>query len=205
VRAQSASPDLGAAAREAVVAFLRDASAAAEAGQPAQAAEAPPAGSPAEAPPVGPPSGVAGQADQGGTGVTTLAAAVPEPATPVESAEGGLGPPPSAGRLSAEDIAVRAAATSIATLDRIEAAAAKLEADIAAALAEQTRLQAGAGEAAEKAVRAAQEAWTSAGTAEEASKEAAASAAVVGKWVAVGAALLVVQLLILLLFAASSH
>jgi len=204
VRAQSASPDLGAAAREAVVAFLRDASAAAEAGQPAQAAEAPPAGSPAEAPPVGPPSGVAGQADQGGTGVTTLAAAVPEPATPVESAEGGLGPP-SAGRLSAEDIAVRAAATSIATLDRIEAAAAKLEADIAAALAEQTRLQAGAGEAAEKAVRAAQEAWTSAGTAEEASKEAAASAAVVGKWVAVGAALLVVQLLILLLFAASSH
>ena len=204
MRAQSASPDLGAAAREAVVAFLRDASAAAEAGQPAQAAEAPPAGSPAEAPPVGPPSGVAGQADQGGTGVTTLAAAVPEPATPVESAEGGLGPP-SAGRLSAEDIAVRAATTSIATLDRIEAAAAKLEADIAAALAEQTRLQAGAGEAAEKAVRAAQEAWTSAGTAEEASKEAAASAAVVGKWVAVGAALLVVQLLILLLFAASSH
>lgn len=178
-------------ATEAVVAFLRNASAGAEPGQPARRAEAPPVAAPAE---------TSGQADQGGTGITTLAEAVPEPARPVESAEGGLGPPP-AGRLGPEDIAVRAAATSIATLDRIEAAAAKLEADIAAALAEQARFQAGAGEAAEKAVRAAQEAWTSAGT----SEQAAASAAVVGKWVAVGAALLVVQLLILLLFAASSH
>jgi hypothetical protein len=55
----------------------------------------------------------------------------------------------------ADSVAWRAAALSVATLDRIEAAAAKVEEDIAAALRAQAELQAGAGVAAERAVRAA--------------------------------------------------
>lgn len=62
----------------------------------------------------------------------------------------------------AESTAWRAAAISVAALDRIEAAAAKVEADIRAALAAQADLRAAAGDAAEAAVRAAQESWEAA-------------------------------------------
>ena len=64
---------------------------------------------------------------------------------------------PGATGAAAESVAVRAAAAGVATLDRIEAAAAKVEADIRAALRAQAELRAGAGVAAEAAVRAAQE------------------------------------------------
>jgi hypothetical protein len=74
----------------------------------------------------------------------------------------------------ADSVALRAAAASIATLDRIEAAAAKVEADIRAALRTQAQLQAGAAAAAETAVHAAQAAWEAADAALEAEARAKA-------------------------------
>jgi hypothetical protein len=74
---------------------------------------------------------------------------------------------PTAGNM-ADSVALQAAAASIATLDRIEKAAAKVEADILTALRIQARLQAGAAVAAETAVRAAQGAWEAADAAVEA-------------------------------------
>jgi hypothetical protein len=59
---------------------------------------------------------------------------------------------------SVGSVAWRAAAISVAALDRMEAAAAKVEADIAVALRAYAELQAGAGAAAEAAVHAAQSA-----------------------------------------------
>ncbi len=69
---------------------------------------------------------------------------------------------------AAESVAVRAALAGVATLDRIEAAAAKVEADIRSALLAQAELQAGAGVAAEAAVRAAQASWIAARASEAA-------------------------------------
>ena len=63
---------------------------------------------------------------------------------------------------------IRAAASGVATLERIEAAAAKVEADIRTALLAQAELQAGAGAAAEAAVRAAEKSWIAARNAEAA-------------------------------------
>ena len=100
---------------------------------------------------------------------------------------------------------MRAAEVSLATLDRIEAAAAKLEADIAAARSEQLRLQAGAGRAAADAIKAAQAAWTSAGSAEQSSQRARVSARVVFGYLIITAILVVIQLLIVLIFATSAH
>ena len=99
---------------------------------------------------------------------------------------------------AAQDMALRAAAVSVATLDRIEAAAAKLEADIATARREQASLQARAGAAAAAAVRAAQEAT-------EASSQAKRTLRLIGRYVLITVALVLIQLVILLLFAGSGH
>jgi t-SNARE complex subunit (syntaxin) len=109
------------------------------------------------------------------------------------------------GEETAQDVAVRAAEVSLMTLDRIEAAAAKLEADIAAARSEQARLQAGAAKAAADAIKAAQAAWTSAGSAEESSQRARVSARVVFGYLIIAAILVVIQLFIVLIFATSAH
>jgi len=99
---------------------------------------------------------------------------------------------------TAQDVAVRAAAISLATLDRIESAAAKLEADIAAARKEQAELQAGAGKAAAEAIRAAQEATA-------ASFQAKRALRLIGRYLAITLVLVIVQLVILVLFAGAGH
>ena len=90
-----------------------------------------------------------------------------------------------------------AAAISVATLDRIEAAAAKVEADIAVALRAYADLQAGAGAAAEAAVHAAQSAMASAGVATEAERQVRISLRQVRQYVVVTVVLLVVVIIIL--------
>ena len=102
------------------------------------------------------------------------------------------------GPSAAQDVAVRAAAISVATLDRIEAAAAKLETDIAAARQEQAKLQAGAGRAAAEAIRSAQEATA-------ASFQAKRALRLIGRYLAITLVLVIVQLVILVLFAGAGH
>jgi len=146
------APDLAALAKAAVIGFLQDASIA-TAEREAVRAETAVAGT--------------GTAAMAGTGVTNdpgeadgIRAAADEP-LPGTAAAG-------ARRVDAESEAWRAASVSLATLGRIEAAAASIEADIRAALRAQAELQAGAGAAAEAAVSAAASAWQAAGTAVEA-------------------------------------
>ena len=146
------APDLGALAREAVISFLHDASIATAEREAVRAETAVPG---------------SGTAATVGTGVTNdpgeadgISAAADEP-LPRTAAAG-------ASRLDAESVAWHAASVSLATLSRIEAAAASIEADIRAALQAQAELQAGAGAAAEAAVSAAASAWQAAGTAVEA-------------------------------------
>ncbi len=105
----------------------------------------------------------------------------------------------------AQDVAVRAAAVSVVTLDRVESAAAKLEADIAAARREQAELQAGAGRAAAEAIRAAEQASGAADTAQEAGRSAKRSMRVIGTYLIITGILAIIQLLILVAFAASAH
>ena len=182
-RAPARPPDLAAVAREAVANFLRDESAATD---ERDANVAPETGSAAKAGGAAA-AGIASR-EEARESDGTLAAALPP-----------------GDQLAAQDVALRAAAISVATLDRIESAAAKLETDIAAALLEQAELHAGAGSAAEKAVRAAEAAWKSAGTAEEASGRAKALVRRAGRYVSIAAVLVVIQLLIAVLFASSAH
>lgn len=183
-------PDLAAVAREAVANFLRDESADADEREANLAPETAP-----DVTAGGAAAGAARRAGALGSDGTWAAAgeAIPGAA------------PPAGGQLAAQDVVLRAAAISVATLDRIESAAAKLETDIAAALTEQAELHAGAGSAAEKAVRAAEAAWKSAGTAEEASGRAKALVRRAGRYVSIAAVLVVIQLLIAVLFASSAH
>jgi hypothetical protein len=181
--AAPAPPDLATAAGEAVVNFLRDSSVA-QAPQEAESA----AGvvSPAVARASTPADGAAGQdARESDAILGVLLAdppsmgdeedAIPAPGTAVSTTSASLArqlamPPsafPTTGNM-ADSVALQAAAASIATLDRIEKAAAKVEADILTALRTQARLQAGAAVAAETAVRAAQQAWEAADAAVEA-------------------------------------
>lgn len=102
-------------------------------------------------------------------------------------------------------VALRAAAVSVATLERIELAAAELENDIAAARTEQAELQAGAGVAAESAVRAAQDAWLAAAEAAESSGQARNSLRRIGHYMAITVMLVVLELLIAVGFAVSAH
>jgi hypothetical protein len=145
-------PDLGALAKEAVISFLHDASIA-TAEREAVRAETAGAGTSA-ATTAG--TGVANGPDEA-DGISATAGE-PRPETAAAGAR----------RLGAESVAWQAASVSLATLGRIEATAASIEADIRAALQAQAELQAGAGAAAEAAVSAAASAWQAAATAVEA-------------------------------------
>jgi hypothetical protein len=135
------APDVGALARQAVITFLRDAS---KATAEREAVRTGAAGTDADA--------------TAAAGSTQIRVAAPEPVTIPRDAI-------SAASDAAESVSWRAA------LERIEAAAAKVEADIAVAHRAYTELQAGAGAAAEAAVRAAESAMESAGTAVEAERQ----------------------------------
>ena len=110
-----------------------------------------------------------------------------------------------ANNLSADSMALKAAAVSVATLDRIEVMAAKLELDIASAVRVQAELQAGAGAAAEAAVRAAQDAWEAAGTAVQADARAKISLLKVARYVEVTVVLLVIAMVVLVVTATTVH
>jgi hypothetical protein len=168
-------PDLAAAAAGAVVRFLRDSSVA--------VAERDESAAEAEA------GGRAGEAD--------VILAAPDDVMPWSTAD--------VGRLDAESVALRAAAVSVATLDRIEMMAAKLEADISSAQRAQAELQAGAGAAAEAAVRAAQAAWVAARRAEEADKQAKISLIRIARYVEITVVLLVISMIIFIVAATSAH
>ena len=99
--------------------------------------------------------------------------------------------------VAAQSEAWRLAAVSAAALDRIEAAAAKVEADIAVAHRTYEELQAGAGAAAEAAVHAAQSAMASASTAVEAERQVKISLRQVRQNVLITAALVAVVIIIL--------
>jgi hypothetical protein len=102
-----------------------------------------------------------------------------------------------------ESEAVRAA--GVATLERIEAAAAKVEADIAAAIQRHAEIEAGAGQAAEAAVRAAQEAWRAARSSAESDKRARISLRLIARYVTITMALLFVAIVILIVTATAVH
>jgi hypothetical protein len=100
-------------------------------------------------------------------------------------------------RLAAESAAWRAADASVAALDRIELAAAKIEADIAAAYRAQADLQAKAGTAAEAAVNAAQSAWESAVSSMEAEGRSKIILRRVGQYMAITIVLVVITIIML--------
>ena len=190
-RRRARSPDMGAVARRAVVTYLRDASMGTmdEGGAPVDRAG--PSPEPAANTPPGP--AVAGGARNGAGSPAAAQNAGPEAASPAASRE------------TAESVAWRAAAAGVATLDRIEAAAAKVEADIAAALRAQEILRDGAGEAAEAAVRSAQSSWVAAGSAVAAETRAKVWLRRVERLVTLTVVLLVIAIVILVLTAGPLH
>jgi len=99
----------------------------------------------------------------------------------------------------------RLAAISAAALDRIEAAAAKVEADIAVAHRAYEELQAGAGAAAEAAVHAAQSAMESAGTAVEAERQVKISLRQVRQNVVITAVLVAIVIVVLVVATSPVH
>lgn len=167
---RASAPDLAEVARQAVVSFLHDASAA--------TAEREAAGT------------LASTADDG-----SAVAFDPTSWTAATTAS----------TAGAQSETVRAAAAGLATLERIEAAAAKVEEDIAVALQTQAELQAGAGRAAEAAVRAAQEAWMSADSAAESDRKARISLHLVVRYVTILMALLFIAIIVLIVTATSVH
>ena len=183
----AAAPDVAAAAREAVIGFLHDSSM----GSPARQS-APPAGTMLA--PI-PKATVAVQAatDPANGGSAALRVRIPASMT--------MG----ASDAAAESVAVRAAVAGVATLDRIEAAAAKVEADIRSALLAQAELQAGAGVAAEAAVRAAQASWVAARASEAAEGRARVILGVMTRYLAVTMAILLVTLIFVVITAVVAH
>jgi len=126
--------------------------------------------------------------------------AVADAETPTTAAAGnavGDGARDAFSRLAAESVAWRAADASIAALDRIELAAVKIEADIAAAYRAQADLQARAGIAAEAAVRAAQSAWVAAVSSIEAEGRSQIILRRVGQYLAVTVTLVVITMIML--------
>ena len=87
-----------------------------------------------------------------------------------------------------------AAAASVATLDRVESMAAKVEADIHDALIVQAELRAGAGAAAEAAVRAAQSAWVAAAEAAESERQAKIAGRLITRHLIVAAVLILIAI-----------
>jgi hypothetical protein len=182
----AASPDVAAAAREAVVGFLHDSSMGSRALVTAQ----PPGTMPAPTP------------KGGGSAVAVKAAADPAHGSAALRVRIPAGMTSGASDAAAESVAVRAAISGVATLDRIEAAAAKVEADIRSALRAQAELQAGAGVAAEAAVRAAQASWIAARASEAAEGRARVILGVMTRYLAVTIALVVVTLIFVVITAA---
>jgi hypothetical protein len=179
-RVQSDPPDLGALAKEAVISFLHDASIATAERESVRAETA-----------------VAGTrtAAAAGTGVTNGPGEADRiPAAAEEPLPGSA--PADARRVDAESVAWRAASVGLATLDRIEAAAAKIEADIRAALQAQGDLQAGAGAAAEAAVSAAASAWQAAATAVEADSRVKIALRRVEHFVTITVVLLIIAMIL---------
>ena len=169
-------PDAGALARAAVISFLQDASmATAE----REAVRAGTAATNAEA------ALAAGNAE--------IAAAAQEPvALPRDAIS-------AASDVAAESVTWRAA------LERIEAAAAKVEEDIAVAHRAYVELQAGAGAAAEAAVHAAESAMASAGTAVEAERQVKISLRQVRQNVVITMVLVIIVLIVLALASSNVH
>jgi hypothetical protein len=174
-------PDAGALAREAVIGFLQDASKATAERESERAG--------------GGASGTGATTVAGNTEIT--AAALEPEAMPRDRI--------SAASPAAGSEAWRLAAISADALDRIEAAAAKVEADIAVAKRAYQELQAGAGAAAEAAVHAAESAMASAGTAVEAERRVRISLRQVRQNVVISTALVAVVIIILLLAATIVH
>jgi hypothetical protein len=102
------------------------------------------------------------------------------------------GASPTAARFAADSVALRAAAASIVTLNEIETAAARVEADIRIALRTQAALQAGAAAAAETAVRAAESAWEAA--------DAAAAAQARARIAAIATIVIVIMVVVISMF-----
>ena len=185
-------PDVGALAREAVIGFLQDASKA-TAEREALRAGAAAAGAGA--------TDTAAAEDTAGDGASVadgILAASPEPEAVPWDAIFAASP-------AAESEAGRLAAMSAAALDRIEAAAAKVEADIAVAHRAYEELQAGAGAAAEAAVHAAQSAMESAGTAVEAERQVKISLRQVRQNVVITAVLVAIVIVVLVVATSPVH
>lgn len=125
-------PDVAAVAAEAVVRFLHNSSSAVAERDDSRPARAATPGVAA--------AGAAGNGDIGMARQAARAVVAVEDAVPWSAAA-------EVSQLNAESVALKAAAVSVATLDRIELMAAKLEAEIAAAHRAQAELQAGAGAA----------------------------------------------------------
>jgi hypothetical protein len=170
--------DVAVLAREAVIGFLRDAS---KATAEREAARAGAAAAEAEA--------AAEAADSAGG--TETGATESEPSATLGETISAASP------VAAQSEAWRLAAASAAALDRIEAAAAKVEADIAVAHRAYEELEAGAGAAAESAVHAAQSALSSADTAVEAERQVKISLRLVRQNVVITTVLVAVVIIIL--------
>ena len=182
-------PDVGALAREAVINFLQDAS---KATAEREAGRAGVATADAEAAVIAAAGKAVGDDASQAVGIP---AAAPEPeATPGDAISA-----------AADSVAWRAAAISVAALDRIEAAAAKVEADIAVALRAYAELQAGAGAAAEAAVHAAQSALASAGVAVEAERQVKIGLRQVRQYVVITVVLVVIVIIVLALASSPVH
>jgi hypothetical protein len=175
-------PDVGALAREAVITFLQDASKATAEREAIRAGDAEATVSAA----AGDTAGDSASLPEG------IPAAAPEPVAIPRDAI-------SAADDAAESVAWRAA------LERIEAAAAKVEADIAVAHRAYVELQAGAGDAAEAAVRAAESAMASAGTAVEAERQVRISLRQVRQNVVVTFVLVAIVIIVLLVATSPVH
>ena len=135
----------------------------------------------------------------GATKADEIPAAAPEPeAMPRDAIS-------ASSQAAAGSMAWRAAAISVAALDRIEAAAAKVEADIAVALRAYADLQAGAGAAAEAAVHAAESAMASAGVAVEAERQVRISLRQVRQYVMISVVLVVIVIIVLAVASSPVH
>ena len=168
--------DVGALAREAVVSFMQDASKATAEREAVRAGAA-----------------TTGAEATVAAGNTDIATSSPEPeAMPRDAIS------------AASDVAVESVAWR-AALKRIEAAAAKVEEDIAVAHRAYVELQAGAGAAAEAAVRAAESAMESAGTAVEAERQVKISLRQVRQNVVITTGLVAIVIIVLMLATTTVH
>jgi hypothetical protein len=191
-------PDLGVLAREAVVGFLHDASVATAQRKVTRSGGAVTDVAVATAKPTG----------HTVTGNIVTRHAVTRHAVTGNAVTGNAvtdGAGQTTSRSVAESAAWRAAAVSVAALDRIEATAAKVEADIAAALQAHAELQAGAGTAAEAAVHAAQSAWVAAHSAVAADSRAKIALRRVEHYVTITVVLLVIAIIVLVVTAVPVH